>query len=195
MPATYADFDREPSKPHQCMHESDKDGTRCRATAMHNEYMCYHHRSDDIPTVIQNDPFLIENLDDRTAIQKALTDVAARLACNHIDLKRAGLLLQTLQIASSNLPPHPRTTQAPATAPSDAAAAPASEAVILSEDPELAEGDESKDPDALHTAPPAHPIPPQNPETSNQQLTTCDPHSRYSLIHGSSEWINSSVVP
>jgi hypothetical protein len=124
MPATYADFDREPSKPHQCMHESDKDGTRCRATAMHNEYMCYHHRSDDIPTVIQNDPFLIESLDDRTAIQKALTDVAARLACNHIDLKRAGLLLQTLQIASSNLPPHPRpATQAPT--------APAAEDVVI----------------------------------------------------------------
>src|ERR1039457_4591578 len=103
MPATYKDFHREPSKPHQCMHTSEKDGTRCRAASMHNEYMCYHHRSDDIPPVIENDPFLIETLDNHASIRKALTDVAARLACNHIDLKRAGLLLQAIQIASTNL--------------------------------------------------------------------------------------------
>ena len=71
MPADYKDFLREPSKPHQCMHHYEKDGTRCRAMAMHNEYMCYAHRSDEIATVIQNDMFLIENLDTHAAIQKA----------------------------------------------------------------------------------------------------------------------------
>src|ERR1039457_5296067 len=115
MPATYKDFHREPSKPHQCMHTSEKDGSRCRAASMHNEYMCYHHRSDDIPTVIQNDPFLIERLDDQASIQKALVDVAARLACNPIDLKRAGLLLQAIQIAATSLRTSPPTA---ATAPS-----------------------------------------------------------------------------
>src|ERR1700756_4292770 len=34
MPATYKDFHRQPSKPHQCMHTSEKDGTRCRAASM-----------------------------------------------------------------------------------------------------------------------------------------------------------------
>jgi hypothetical protein len=103
MSSTYADFTREPSKPHQCMHESDKDGHRCRATAMHNEFMCFHHRSEDIPTVIQNEPFLVETLLTRDAILAALTTIAARLASNRIDLKRAALLIQTCQSAASNL--------------------------------------------------------------------------------------------
>jgi len=103
MAATFKDFYREPSKPHQCMRESEKDGLRCRNAAMHNEFMCYQHRTDDIRTVIENDPFLLENLDTRAAIQHSVGQVAARLACNHIDLKRAGLLLQSIQIAASNL--------------------------------------------------------------------------------------------
>ena len=102
----YKDYQREPSRQRQCMQHSEKDGIRCRATAMHNEIMCFQHRSDDIPTVLQNDPFDIAHLDDRAAIQKALADTAARLACNHIDLKRAALLIQNLQVASSNLTAH-----------------------------------------------------------------------------------------
>src|ERR1700676_341330 len=117
------------------MHNYD-DGTRCRAASMHNEYMCYHHRSDDIPTVLQNDPFLIESLDDRASIQKALTDVAAPLACNHIDLKRAGLLLQAIQIASTNLrtPAPAQSTDQPPDPPTtgeSAAPTPPSSVVIL----------------------------------------------------------------
>ena len=102
----YKDYQREPSRQRQCMQHSEKDGIRCRATAMHNEIMCFQHRSDDIPTVLQNDPFDIAHLDDRAAIQRALADTAARLACNHIDLKRAALLIQNLQVASSNLTAH-----------------------------------------------------------------------------------------
>jgi len=85
------------------MHESEKDGTRCRAMAMQNNYMCYAHRTDDVPTVIENDMFLIDNLDTHEAIQKVFLDVAARLACNHIDLKRAELLITLLRAASRNL--------------------------------------------------------------------------------------------
>ena len=102
------------------MHESEQDGARCRNAAMHNEFMCYQHRSDDIPTVIENDPFLLDDLDDRAAIQHAVGLVAARLACNHIDLKRAGLLLQSIQIASSNLTSHDRHADAAAKAANDA---------------------------------------------------------------------------
>ena len=40
MADSYENFRREPSKPHQCMHHYEKDGTRCHAMAMHNEYMC-----------------------------------------------------------------------------------------------------------------------------------------------------------
>jgi hypothetical protein len=71
--------------------------------AMQNNYMCYAHRTDDVPTVIENDMFLIDNLDTHEAIQKAFLDVAARLACNHIDLKRAELLITLLRAASRNL--------------------------------------------------------------------------------------------
>ncbi|MGA1981793.1 MAG: hypothetical protein ABSG84_04910 [Acidobacteriaceae bacterium] len=110
MSDAYTDARREPAKPHQCAHYSQEDGTRCRATAMHNQILCYHHRVDDIPTVIENDPFLLENLDTREAIQKALGQVAARLACNHMDFERAKLLLQTINYAQRNLPPHPRAT-------------------------------------------------------------------------------------
>jgi len=103
MADVYKDFQREPSRAHQCMHESEKDGARCRAMAMQNNYMCYAHRTDDVPTVIENDMFLIDNLDTHAAIQKAFCDVAARLACNHIDLKRAELLITLLRAASRNL--------------------------------------------------------------------------------------------
>jgi hypothetical protein len=103
MADIYKDFQREPSRAHQCMHESEKDGARCRAMAMQNSYMCYAHRTDDVVTVIENDMFLIDNLDTHAAIQKAFCDVAARLACNHIDLKRAELLITLLRAASRNL--------------------------------------------------------------------------------------------
>jgi len=103
MADVYKDFQREPSRAHQCVHESEKDGTRCRAMAMQNNYMCYAHRTDDVPTVIENDMFLIDSLDTHEAIQKSFCDVAARLACNHIDLKRAELLITLLRAASRNL--------------------------------------------------------------------------------------------
>jgi hypothetical protein len=114
----YSDYQREPSRQRQCMHHSEKNGTRCRSTAMHNEIMCFHHRSDDIPTVLQNDPFEIVNLRDRPTIQRALADIAARLACNHMDFKRASLLLQTLQLAAYNLTAHEQVAaRFPATPP------------------------------------------------------------------------------
>src|ERR1700690_3314394 len=103
MADVYKDFQREPSKSHQCMHESEKDGARCRAMAMQNNYMFSAPRTDDVPTVIENDMFLIDNLDTHEAIQKAFCDVAARLACNHIDLKRAELLIILLRAATRNL--------------------------------------------------------------------------------------------
>jgi hypothetical protein len=65
--------------------------------------MCYHHRTDQIQSVIENDPFEIVSLAGHDDIERALTDVAARLACNHMDFKRAELLIQTIRVAVSNL--------------------------------------------------------------------------------------------
>ena len=107
MPSTYDDFKREPSIPHQCMHTHSSDGRRCRAIAMHNNYMCFAHRDKVIPPVYENEPFEIPTALTRDAIQQALGDLATRLASNRMDLKRAGLLAYILQIASSNLAPEP----------------------------------------------------------------------------------------
>jgi hypothetical protein len=114
MPDTYADFAREPSKPHQCMHYSDQDGVRCRAIAMHNEHMCYHHRPDTILPVIENEPILIDTLDTRADIQRALGQLARQMACNRMDYERARILFQIITAAMRNLPPHPRPTKIPA---------------------------------------------------------------------------------
>jgi len=176
MSSAYANFTREPSSPHQCMHSSEKDGTRCRATAMHNQYMCYHHRSDDIPTVIENDPFEIASLAGHDAIQQALTDVAARLACNRIDFKRAALLLQSLQIATSNLNGRERQA-ANANAASRAGAGAPHLASEMWQPQPFASSSDPVVPTQQPTAKPNHPeplvpTPGTQPPTPNQQPAT-----------------------
>ena len=153
---TYSPFYREPSKPHQCVHFSDQDGARCRATAKHGEMKCYHHRPDVILPVLENDPFLLENLDDRAAIQHALGQVAARLACNHMDFERARLLLQTINSAMRNLPAQPRAAAPAPPPPSSPRSTP--QTVIPTEAPIhetviLSERSEPKDPEEIHPAP------------------------------------------
>ena len=103
----YPEFRQHPSQPHQCIHV-DADGNRCGSHAMRNQYTCYHHRSEDMPSVFPNEAFPIDSVQDRAAIQIAIGDVLARLAANTMDPKRASSLLYGLQLASSNLPPHPR---------------------------------------------------------------------------------------
>lgn len=118
MPASLADFRREPSKSHQCQHYTE--GRQCRAWSMYNELFCYRHRLYPVQPVIENDPFEITELNSRPSIQQALTDVAARLAANRMDLKRAGLLIYTLQLASNNLAAHiPAASTAAASMPVD----------------------------------------------------------------------------
>ena len=161
MADAYKDFQREPSRAHQCMHESENDGARCRAMAMQNNYMCYAHRTDDVPTVIENDMFLIDNLDTHEAIQKVFLDVAARLACNHIDLKRAELLITLLRAASRNLRDAAaarRQALREAAAEAKAAGAPGSTA--------------SSSTLGLN---PADPLPNCHPERSSDPLQNCHP--------------------
>jgi hypothetical protein len=174
MSDTYANFYREPSKPHQCMHHSEEDGVRCRATAMHNEMMCYHHRPDVILPIIENEPFLLENLDTRDDIQRALGQVGRQLACNRMDFQRAKLLIQVITAAMRNLPPHPRITDS--ANPNglhekrrEQPEAPAQHReqhevpVTVSE----ARSAQPKDPDAFHPVQAARTIPPPNPAESD----------------------------
>jgi hypothetical protein len=164
MTDTYKDFQREPSRAHQCMHESENDGTRCRAMAMQNNYMCYAHRTDDVPTVIENDMFLIDSLDTHEAIQKTFCDVAARLACNHIDLKRAELLITLLRAASRNL-------RDAATARRQAAREAAAEAKAAA----AAGAPGSTASSSTLGLNPADPLPNCHPERSSDPLQNCHP--------------------
>jgi hypothetical protein len=138
----YKEYLLQPSIPHQCMHYSEKNGDRCRSRAMHNEIMCFQHRVDDIPTVLQNDPFELASLYDRAAIQRAVTEIAGRLAANHMDLKRAALLLQSCQIAASNLTAHDRAAVNAQKAP--APLAPPSAELNPNPDPEALRREQSR---------------------------------------------------
>jgi hypothetical protein len=107
---------------------------------MHNNFMCYRHRDDAIPPVIENEPFLIERLDTPEDVRYALFQVAARLACNRMELKRAGLLSNILQNALCTFSRVPKTTPKAATPPPNAVEEPASASVCH---PQCSEGSAS----------------------------------------------------
>ena len=128
--AFYPEFQQDPSRPHQCIHVNS-DGIRCRSYAIRNEFTCFHHRIEGI-TVFSNDAFSLEDAHDHESIQRAVADVLTRIAANQMDLKRAGILLYGLQIASSNLAAQLQTpAETPVPAPDPPPAPPS--AVILSE--------------------------------------------------------------
>jgi hypothetical protein len=80
-------------------------GTKCQAPALKDEKFCYFHtrsRAHAKRHVDHWEAIDIPLLEDRSAIQRALSEVANAIANNRIDPKRAGLLLYSLQIASQN---------------------------------------------------------------------------------------------
>lgn len=80
-------------------------GTKCEAPALKGEQFCYFHsrsRAHARRHVDHWQAIEIPLLEDRSAIQHALTEVARAIANNNMDTKRAGLLLYSLQIASQN---------------------------------------------------------------------------------------------
>jgi hypothetical protein len=95
----------------QCRH-IHVDGRRCGSPCLRNELFCYYHHTTRKP-IAPNDlatrkarsvHFDLPNPDERSSIQSAIGEVLQRIAANEIDVKRAGLLLYGLQIASLNLP-------------------------------------------------------------------------------------------
>jgi hypothetical protein len=88
------------------------DGLRCGSFCLRGEEFCYYHHNSRRPVPIQElqhrklhrEEFRLPNLEDRSAIQAAISEVLQRIAANEIDPRRAGLLLYGLQIASLNLP-------------------------------------------------------------------------------------------
>src|SRR5271170_4324162 len=88
----------------ECRHIKTS-GTKCQSPALKDTPYCYYHsrsREHAKRRVDSWAPVEIPLLEDRSAIQQALTEVACAIANNCIDPKRAGLLLYSLQIASQN---------------------------------------------------------------------------------------------
>jgi hypothetical protein len=81
-------------------------GHRCGSFALRGEPFCFHHHPER-PLARRAahpsgaTPFGIPIPVDRRSIQIALAEVAMRVADNSLDVKRAGLLLQCLQVAAA----------------------------------------------------------------------------------------------
>ena len=109
-------------KSFQCRHIRTN-GRRCGTPSLRGEHLCYAHHAAHKPEArrdaeaiaagypIQQPVLHFDSFEDRPAVQACLLEVMNRIANNSLDLKRGGLLLYGLQIASNNLPPEPRATR------------------------------------------------------------------------------------
>ncbi len=85
-------------------------GRRCGSPCLRGEDLCYYHHTTRRPIANPRDrqsrrsEFDLPLPEDQSAIQLSIGQVLQRIAANQIDLRRAGLLLYGLQIASLNLP-------------------------------------------------------------------------------------------
>jgi hypothetical protein len=86
-------------------------GDRCRAAALSATYFCYFHtrlrRKPDGHTAKFEESVAIPILEDRCAIQVALSNVLNALGSSKLDARKAGVFLYGLQIASQNVERHP----------------------------------------------------------------------------------------
>jgi hypothetical protein len=80
-------------------------GDKCKAAALKGQPFCYFHtrERERAGRPLHERYFLqIPRLEDRAAIQIALTELAQAIADDQIDARRAGQLLYCFQIASQN---------------------------------------------------------------------------------------------
>lgn len=105
----------------ECQHVRPS-GAKCKAVAIRGHRYCYFHfQSRRSPSGLTPAAELANGgpapatvaatltmplLEDRSAVQVALTQILSALAANQIDNRRAGLLLYGLQIASANCVEH-----------------------------------------------------------------------------------------
>jgi hypothetical protein len=79
-------------------------GVQCGGPAMRGEQFCYFHqrmlRGVKTPPNVRLHPIAL--IEDEESIQASLMEVINALARNHIDLRRAGLILTALRIAVRN---------------------------------------------------------------------------------------------
>ncbi len=96
------------AKRYQCRHIFT-DGHRCGSPCLRGEPFCYYHHTTRRPAAnphqrrARHAAFTLPLPEDHSAIQASIGILLQRLAANHIDLRRAHLLLYALRIASANL--------------------------------------------------------------------------------------------
>ena len=94
-------------------------GARCHSPALRDKNYCYYHTRlhrlaippkpapantpAATPTPVIPEPLKLPILEDRSAIQVALSQVLDALGSSKIDPRRAGLFLYALQLASQNV--------------------------------------------------------------------------------------------
>ena len=91
---------------HECRHIMPN-GAKCHAQALRDKPYCYFHtrlhRFAAEPPIGVMDNIRFPVLEDRSAIQIALAQVLEALCSCRIDVRKGGLLLYALQIASQNV--------------------------------------------------------------------------------------------
>ncbi len=96
-----------PVEVRRCQHIK-VNGTQCGSPALRNERVCYFHSQCGATKVAvtegwKNGEMVLPPFEDANSIQFTLRQIAQMLLEQKITEKKAGLLLYTLQIASSNL--------------------------------------------------------------------------------------------
>lgn len=103
--------------PKECRHIKT-DGRKCHGMAMRGEYYCYAHhpkRRRPAPSIRSTKPryFLeLPLLEDRGAIQAAISETFRAILLDEIDLNVAGQMLYALQLTLSRRTGTPPVTQA-----------------------------------------------------------------------------------
>lgn len=92
----------------ECRHIKPN-GCKCKSPALKDKPYCYYHirvhrlaRNLGAVAPYEQKDMQIPFLEDRGAVQIALSEVVSALAGHRIDFKRAALIIYALQVASSN---------------------------------------------------------------------------------------------
>lgn len=79
-------------------------GKRCGSPAMRGKTVCYHHLFNNRNSILPGQPgYRLPMLEDKEAIQVAITQLMRSVLLGYIDQKRARTLLNALQLAVRNI--------------------------------------------------------------------------------------------
>jgi hypothetical protein len=89
-------------------HHRHASGNPCGSFAMRGEQFCFHHHPTAKPLsrrarALAHHPFAMPPIYEPADLHVALGEILTRVAANTLDTRRAGILLQALQITASNM--------------------------------------------------------------------------------------------